>query len=416
MVQHDIAREAGRKTIRGIAVVVPTRNEAGNVSALLDRIAGLPDGLIGEVLFVDDSDDGTADVIRMEGVGRRFPVRVIHREARARHNGLSGAVIEGLRHATCEWVCVMDGDLQHPPEVIESLAARGENAGAQLVCATRYTDGGDNRGLAFGRSFISRASTHMAKGLFPRALSGVSDPMSGFFLVRRDAVDLDRLRPRGFKILLEILVRQRGIRAAETPYEFDERAWGTTKASMRQGTQFLSHLGTLRARTVCDGLPSARRTLRFAVVGCIGVVVNELTLWLLVRQGISGYLLGAFVAMQAAVMFNFALSHLWVFGHTSDAGSVASRFWRYWSLCNALFLVSLPLLALFVSGLGVNYVVANGMVIGVQFVIRLLVSDRRIWPEQQRPEPVLDLADAERERPQLHLVSDLMADNPGNRG
>jgi putative flippase GtrA len=418
MVQPHIALDTDRTEITNIAIVVPTRNESGNVSALLDRISALPEGLIGEVLFVDDSDDDTPDVIRIEGVGRPFPVRAIHRRPGARFNGLSGAVIEGLHSARRNWVCVMDGDLQHPPEFIAGLAACGEDSGAQIVCATRYVDGGDNGGLTFGRSFISRASTYAAKLVFPRALSGVSDPMSGFFLVRRDAVDLDRLRPRGFKIMLEILVRQPGLRATEAPYKFDERAWGDTKASMRQGMQYLSHLGTLRASTVRHRLPSRGRTLRFAVVGVLGVVVNEVALWLLVREGVAGYLLGAAIATQAAIAFNFVLSHLWVFGGSGDSQGVPTRFWKYWSLCNALFLVSLPLLALLVSGLGVNYVVANGAVIGVQFAIRLVVSDRHIWPEETAmPALVIDLPEVEAERPHLWLVADATTTLPtGDEG
>jgi len=240
--------------------------------------------------------------------------------------------------------------------------------------------------------------------MFPRALSGVSDPMSGFFLVRRDAVEVDRLRPRGFKILLEILVRQRGLRAVEAPYQFDERAWGETKASLRQGAQYLSHLGTLRLSTVCDRLPTRRRTLRYGAVGALGVVVNELVLWLLVREGITGYVLGALLGTQAAIVFNFGVAHLWVFGNAT-AQSLRSRFWKYWSLCNALFFVSVPLLALLVSGAGVNYVVANLAVIGAQFVIRLVVSDRRIWPvEKPAQEVVIDLCEAE--RPRLRLVTE----------
>jgi dolichol-phosphate mannosyltransferase len=249
------ASPTNRVGIRHVSVVVPTRNEAGNVRPLLDRLAAHQPDVIGEVLFVDDSDDDTAAVIEVEGAGRPFAVRVLHREPGHRVNGLSGAVIDGLRGACGDWVCVMDGDLQHPPELIAEMIARAEASGASLMCATRYVSGGDNGGLAFGRSVVSRVSTGAAKVLFPRALAGVSDPMSGFFLLRRNAVETERLRPRGFKILLEVMVREPGLRTGEVPYKFDERTWGDTKASLRQGVQYIAHLGILR-------LSSARERLR----------------------------------------------------------------------------------------------------------------------------------------------------------
>jgi dolichol-phosphate mannosyltransferase len=251
-------RSASRPRIRQVSVVVPTRNEIGNVRPLLDRLAAHPADVIGEVLFVDDSDDETPAVIEFEAAGRPFPVRVLHRQADRRVNGLSGAVIEGLEQSHGDWVCVMDGDLQHPPEVIAQLIAEGEDAGATLMCATRYRAGGDNRGLALGRSFVSRASTQAAQLMFPRALAGVTDPMSGFFLVRRTAVRTDRLRPRGFKILLEIMVREPTLRTVEVPYTFEDRAWGDTKASLRQGVQYVAHLGTLRMSTAREHLRTRR--------------------------------------------------------------------------------------------------------------------------------------------------------------
>ena len=323
-----------------------------------------------------------------------------------RDNGLSGAVIEGFRVAAARWVCVMDGDLQHPPEFIKTLAETAEARNVTLVCATRYCDGGDHHGLQAVRSLLSRASTHAAKWLFPRALSGVSDPMSGFFLVRRDAVDVDRLRPRGFKILLEIMVRQGRPRAVEAPYRFDERGWGDSKASVRQGLEYLAHLCILRASTFAGKLPTLRRTARFAAVGVLGMVVNELVLWLLVHQGVTDYVIGAVIATQVAIMFNFVLSDVWVFANAATR-PLAGRFWKFWWLSNALFILSLPLLATLVSGFGMNYVIANGIAIGAQFAVRLVVSDRRIWPRADKDsEIVIDPRRAPTPTPRLRLVAD----------
>jgi dolichol-phosphate mannosyltransferase len=229
-----------------VSLVIPTRNEAGNISELLVRLSRLPAGVLGEVIFVDDSDDDTPAAIAYLAPSVDFAVDVVHREPGQRAGGLSGAVLEGFRRARGDWLAVMDADLQHPPEVLADLFATAEAAGAELVCATRNTGGGGRDGLGPARDLISKGFAAFARQAFPRRLRGVSDPMSGFFLVRRSVVDVDALRPTGFKILLEVLVRTPDLRRAEVAYEFGLRHTGDSKASLREGVVYLRHLARLR--------------------------------------------------------------------------------------------------------------------------------------------------------------------------
>jgi molybdopterin converting factor small subunit len=148
--------------------------------------------------------------------------------------------------ARSDWLAVMDADLQHPPEVLGDLYATARSAGADIVCATRNVGGGGRDGLGAARDLISRSFATFARQAFPRRLHGVSDPMSGFFLVRRTAVDVAALHPTGFKILLEILVRTPALRRAEVAYEFAPRHAGASKASLREGVVYLRHLARLR--------------------------------------------------------------------------------------------------------------------------------------------------------------------------
>ncbi len=119
-----------------ISIVVPTRNEAGNIGPLVRRIGEAARSVVGEVIFVDDSDDQTADVIRRVALMSELPVRLIHRDGENRAGGLGSAVMEGIKHAGSDWVLVMDGDLQHPPEVIPDVVAavRGD---VRAVVASR---------------------------------------------------------------------------------------------------------------------------------------------------------------------------------------------------------------------------------------------------------------------------------------
>jgi dolichol-phosphate mannosyltransferase len=229
-----------------VSLIVPTRNEASNISELLVRLGRLPAGVLGEVIFVDDSDDDTPAAIAYLGPSVDFPVDVVHREIGHRDDGLSGAVLEGFRRARCDWLAVMDADLQHPPEVLADLFAATESDRADIVCASRNVGGGGRDGLGAARDLISKSFTTVARQAFPRRLRGVSDPMSGFFLVRRSAIDPNALNPTGFKILLEILVRTPGLRRAEVAYEFAPRHAGDSKASLREGMVYLRHLARLR--------------------------------------------------------------------------------------------------------------------------------------------------------------------------
>ena len=175
-----------------ISVLVPTRNERDNIAPLVARLETvLPLGAA-QVIFIDDSSDDTPDVIKAVASASRLPVEVIHRTSGERSGGLGGAVVTGMRAAVGDVVVVMDGDLQHPPETIPDLVLPIEQGTADLVVASRYRDEGDGSGLAnLARVGVSRSATTLTKLAFPRQLADVTDPMSGFFAVRTDAIDID---------------------------------------------------------------------------------------------------------------------------------------------------------------------------------------------------------------------------------
>lgn len=242
--QLELARQP---TDVDVTIVVPTLNERDNVTLLLRRLESVRPDLRLEVLFVDDSTDDTPSVIA-EQVGRHScMVSLIHRPKSARASGLGGAVRAGLLAAQSELVCVMDADLQHPPELLGPLIDEALGSNADVVVASRYRATGDVGVLSGFRVAVSRGSTLLAKLLFPHRLRSVSDPMSGFFLVRRSAIDAAGLRPKGFKVLLEILVSSGALTTSEVPFRFGERHAGQSKASLREGTNYLRRLVQLRA-------------------------------------------------------------------------------------------------------------------------------------------------------------------------
>jgi dolichol-phosphate mannosyltransferase len=255
----DLVGERVQQETPRISLVIPTFNESANVTELLTRLAAaLPENVPCEVIFVDDSTDDTPAVITEAARHSRLAVAVRHREVA--DGGLGGAVALGLRAASAPWIVVMDADLQHPPTLVPELVAAGERASADLVVATRYAGGGSREGLDGGfRKFASGGSTFLAKTLFRRPLRDVSDPMSGFFAVRAAALDADVLRPLGYKILLELIVRCRLRRVTEVPYQFQDRFAGESKANFGEGLRFLRHLMVLRLGSVTTRLTQFTR-------------------------------------------------------------------------------------------------------------------------------------------------------------
>lgn len=230
-----------------LSVVVPTRNEVDGVERLLSLLSEMVT-VTAEIIFVDDSDDFTPYQVRRaveQGVGDA-EVRLIHRTGRQRDGGLGSAVVEGIGRARGDYVVVMDADLQHPPAMIEVLLERLRRGDADLVVASRYLPDGELGGMSAARRRTSVACTLAARASFPRRLRAVSDPMSGFFGFRREAIDLARLHPRGFKVMLEMIVRHPELTLAEVGYRFDDRSTGRSKASAREGRRYLSQLSKLR--------------------------------------------------------------------------------------------------------------------------------------------------------------------------
>lgn len=225
-----------------VTVVVPTRHEAGNIVPLLAR---MPD--VETVLFVDDSDDDTPDAIELAATEARVKVELLHRRGAERTGGLSGAVVASLDRVSSTWMCVMDGDLQHPPEVITKLvAAAGDDV--DLVVASRKNWESINEGLGPVRRVVSWGLGWVARTLLRSRIGDCSDPLSGFFLVRTSALDVSRLNPTGFKILLEILVTHPDMRRAEVGFAFAKRGTGDSNGSVREALRYLRHVVRLRRR------------------------------------------------------------------------------------------------------------------------------------------------------------------------
>ena len=343
-----------------LTVIVPTFNEGPNIAELVQRITDALDGRDAEILFVDDSTDDTPAIIRQVARGADIRVRLLHRDEPVA--GLGGAVVDGIRAAQSRWCLVMDGDLQHPPEDIPRMLERAATGDVDIVVASRYVKGGTAGGLAGAtRTGGARASAAHTQAMVPRKRHRGTHPQTGFVLVDRDAIDLDALRPRGFKILLEILAR-RQLRVGEIPFAFATRHAGESKASVTQGIRFLTQLTMLRF-----GRMSA-----FALVGGVGAVANLAIMWALIHLGMS-YLPAAIIASEVTIIGNFLLLEYLVFADMrADSGRMRTRFIKSFTFNNLEALVRIPVLALLVQGTHIPSVLAAAITLVAAFVVRFV--------------------------------------------
>ncbi|WP_217246943.1 glycosyltransferase [Streptomyces sp. AC602_WCS936] len=360
-----------------VTIVVPTFNESGNVRRLLDLITeSVPARLPCEVVFVDDSTDDTPDVIRAAAPDCPFPVTVLHRDEPS--GGLGGAVVEGMRAAGSDWIVVMDGDCQHPPSLVPELVATGERANAGLVVASRYVKGGSRAGLAGSyRIAVSRAATWLTKALFPRRLHGISDPMSGFFAIRRSEVSADVLKPLGYKILLELAVRSRPQTVTEVPFVFEERYAGESKSTAQEGVRFLRHLAGLRTAS-----PLARMVV-FGLIGLSGFIPNLAALWALTEAGVH-YLPAEIAANQFGVAWNFLLLERLLFRDRRRHRHWADRTARFALIANADLVLRIPLIALLVGQFGLAVLPATALALVITFVLRFAGTEALVYLPRRR--------------------------------
>jgi dolichol-phosphate mannosyltransferase len=300
-----------------VAVIVPTYNEADNVLVLLDRLqCVLGSRWLWEMVVVDDnSQDGTASLVD-KASHRGEPIRCIRRLGR---RGLSTAVAEGCLGTPAPLFIVMDADLQHDEAVIPSMLQQLASSSCDLVVATRYAGGGSTGDWNRTRKSGSQIATWMAR-LATSAV--ISDPMSGFFGMKRD-VFLEAaplLSGAGFKILLDILASSpRKLNVAEVPYTFRARNAGHSKLNI---TVVFDYIGMIVEKRSCGWVPA--RFVLFGATGVLGVIVHMAALFLLNRLAGASFDSSLLGAVFAAMTFNFVLNNEITYGDRRLRGLAAA--------------------------------------------------------------------------------------------
>jgi dolichol-phosphate mannosyltransferase len=251
-----------------ISVIVPTINEAENLPTLLQRIDAALSPATYEILIVDDNSTDNTPAACAE-LAAKYPVKLMIRKQPA--NGLSGAVLHGMAAAQGQFICVMDADLQHPPEKLPELLRPLREGNADFVLGSRYMPGGSTEAeWGIFRKINSRIATFLAR---PFA-GNVTDPMAGFFALKRQTYRNARnLTPLGYKIALELMCKARVQNVREIPIHFAMRLKGESKLSLKQQFRYLEHLSRLYDFTYPRASPMTKFLIATVASWIAGVVV-----------------------------------------------------------------------------------------------------------------------------------------------
>ncbi|MEH2450190.1 glycosyltransferase [Nostoc sp.] len=373
-----------------LSLVIPTYKERDNIKNVVSILSQLLDESIPgkyELIVVDDdSPDRTWEVA--ESLTKEYPqLRVMRRQ---QERGLSSAVIRGWQAATGSVLGVIDGDLQHPPEVLMQLL-RSIEQGADIAVASRHVEGGGVSSWSVVRRFLSRGAQLLGLVILPGVLGRVSDPMSGYFMVRRSAIANATLNPVGYKILLEVIGRGKVDQVAEVGYVFCERKEGESKVTWKQYIDYIHHLVRLRLSTGRVGRLSRKvnfpvgRFLRFGLVGLSGVFIDMAVLYLLSDPTTLAWPLtrSKIIAGEIAILNNFFWNDAWTFADVSarqqEWQQRLKRFVKFNAICLAGLVLNVLILNLVFNFLIHNRYIANFIAIAVATIWNFWINLKLSW-------------------------------------
>jgi dolichol-phosphate mannosyltransferase len=348
-----------RPDVLDLSLILPTYNESAHIDAIVEQLITVLDSIPAlryEIIIVDDdSPDRTwAKALRLS---HKFPqVCAIRRQDQ---RDLSTAVLRGWQIARGEIFAVMDADLQHPPETIAELWSAMKR-GADLAVASRNIDGGGVSDWTLPRRIVSRCAQLLGLVVLPEVTGKVSDPMSGYFMVRRSSLEGRELHPLGYKILVEVLARGEIQKISEIPYVFRETPERASKHSPAVFAQYFKHLSRIRIY-----LLKTSPFVRFCIVGASGTLIDTTMLFLLsdpltLNWGLTR---SKIIAAELALANNFIWNDLWTFGKFSIRQNTlrqrARRFLKFNLLCSVGIILNLIILNIGFNVFHMNRYIAN---------------------------------------------------------
>ncbi len=350
-----------------LSIIIPTKNEASNIGKLFNRLNKIKKIKNSEIILVDsDSKDNTRTLAKKLSRKYKLNVRIFN----TGKLDLSNSVVFGFKKARGDMICVMDADLQHPPEMIFLMLRKLEKEKADIVIASRFVKGA-KIGFSAQRVVVSKIYRFLAKIFVPKS-QNVRDPAAGFFVFRKKILKNAKLEPVGFKILLEILAKtEYGVdKIVEIPFSFKERKKGKSKFNFKQTCVAFKHLLKL-SRTSKEH----KRFLKFCIIGASGLIINEGLLWTLTEFAGLFYLLSSVIAIETSILSNFVLNDIWTFRRERKGRFLKRMFKFNIARIFALF-INLGILWLLTT-IGIHYLISN--LVGIAMVTLFTYLSSLLW-------------------------------------
>ena len=385
--------QSGIVTIRSksLSVIVPTYNESKNIVGILDSLRKhLPIGIDTEIIVVDDnSPDGTGNIVEEYAKNSKKEnsqsVQIIHRKT---ERGLSSAILAGIKYAKGDSVVVMDSDFSHPPQTIPKMIEELQKSECDIVVASRYVNGGSVKGWPFKRKIISKGATKIARhGLGIK----IKDPMSGFFAFKRHIINNIKFDAIGYKILLEILVKARGVKVKEIPYEFINREEGSSKLDTSVAMDYVKSLWklyrygkTIREKEKRVSVRFLSKAGRFYTVGASGLLVNYLVSFLFgVVLSNLWYIYATMIGIVFSMTSNFILNKVWTFEDRDfDLKKTLRQYGLFLSFSGIGAIFQIFMIYILVESRHLNYSIALFVAVVIASVGNFILNKR--WTFQEK--------------------------------
>jgi dolichol-phosphate mannosyltransferase len=398
-----------------LSVIIPTYNEYENILHLVEVIrTKIPEGLITEIIIVDDnSPDGTGRLIANYiddpltrvcagiqqhensnnfAMNRESVVKLVCRENKS---GLISAILQGIKSSTGRYILVMDGDFSHPPDTVPVLINELLRDPNCIVVASRYVRGGSIRGWPYKRLLLSRLAAKIAT--YGLSLCNIRDPISGFFAFPRYIMENIRIDTYGYKFLLEILVKARGVKVKEIPYTFVDRRSGESKLDTRVMLDYLSAVGYLYTygrkskRATKYKEEQKRRSVlflskaaRFYTVGATGLLLNYIVSMMLTKGIVSNlwYIQASTIGIFLSISSNFFLNKIWTFEDRNFSSSnTLKQYSKFLGLSTVGAIIQLMLLFLLVQ-YGFQYTTSLILAVAAASVSNFLLNKKWTFHEK----------------------------------
>jgi dolichol-phosphate mannosyltransferase len=370
-------------------VIIPTFNESENICNVLKSIKeSLPKINLEAIVVDDNSPDGTGKIVEdyiqsMKNIAG-YSISVIHRKAK---EGLSSAILDGLRNSNGDTIVVMDSDLSHPPQIIPKMLETLKQTQCDIVVASRYVTGGTIQGWPFKRKLMSKFATLIAKkGL------GVSanDPMSGFFVFKRKITEGLKFDAIGYKILLELLVKTKGVKVEEVPYTFTDRKFGTSKLDSSiifdycKSVWKLYKYGRLaRKEEKRTSVKFLSKAARFFTVGATGLGVNYLASLLFSSSLDMWYIHSTILGIIFSISSNFILNKYWTFEDRDFTPKrTVIQYGKFTGFSSIGALIQLGMVYYLVDGLSLSYPIALVLAVGTAAFSNFVLNKKWTFKEK----------------------------------